>query len=184
MIPTSNTVGYPFTAESNRLTYRPLTSNDALAWTAFMENPNAIRHFPGFKTNDARPNAIKWIQKQLDRYEQGNYGMLALIEKTSGAFVGQCGLLTQEIDGKNELEIGYSLIPKFWGSGYASEAAQFVKAWAWKHLDVATIISIIKTDNIPSQKVATKMGMKPEKNVVWKDIEVAVYSINNPNSDL
>jgi len=110
--------------------------------------------------------------------------MHALIETETNDFVGQCGLLTQEVDGKIELEIGYSLLRKHWGKGYASEAAQFLKEWAFENQVSDSIISIIKTDNLSSRKVAERMGMKPSAEVNWKDLDVVIYRINNPNSDL
>lgn len=38
--------------------------------------------------------------------------MNALIHKETGIFIGQCGLLKQMVDGIDELEIGYSLLPE------------------------------------------------------------------------
>ncbi|MDC1202616.1 GNAT family N-acetyltransferase [Salibacteraceae bacterium] len=97
---------YPFTKESERLILRPLTTQDTGDWIHFMSDPLALKHFTIFDPRNASETAPAWIEKQLKRYEDGEYGMLAIIEKSSGSFVGQCGLLTQEVDGIRELEIG------------------------------------------------------------------------------
>jgi RimJ/RimL family protein N-acetyltransferase len=82
------------------------------------------------------------------------------------------------------LEIGYSLIRKHWGKGYATEAAQFLKQWVFKQGITKTIISIIKTDNEDSKGVALKNVMIPSTELVWKDLDVVIYRVNNPSSDL
>ena len=86
-------------------------------------------------------------------------GMNVLVNKQTNAFIGQCGLLVQTVDGIKELEIGYSILPKYWRQGYASEAAQKCKAFAIEHNFTESLISIINVNNIPSQKVAINNGM-------------------------
>ena len=63
--------------------------------------------------------------RQFKRYEVDSGGFNALIDKNSGMMVGHCGLLLQEIDGIQEFEIGYTLLPEFWGMGFAIEAATY-----------------------------------------------------------
>ena len=119
----------------------------------------------------------KWIKKALQRYAEGSFGLMALIERSSGNFVGQCGLLMQHIDGKDEIEIGYHLLPAFWGKGYATEAAQKFKQIAFTEYDFSQLISIIMIDNKPSQKVAERNGMSRYNKTVYKGSEVYIYRI-------
>ena len=102
---------------------------------------------------------------------------MALIEKTSGCFVGQCGLLTQKIEGKEELEIGYHLIPEFWKNGYATEAAKIIKVFAFENDLTESLISIIHSENIASQKVAERIGMSRHSTTIFRDMEAFVYRI-------
>src|SRR5690606_21550114 len=99
----------------------------------------------------------------------------ALIDKNTGNFVGQCGLLTQVIDGNTEIEIGYHLLPSYWGKGYATEAAMACKRYAFDHLNINSVISIIHVDNAPSQRVAERIGMQRDRKSVFKGIPVFVY---------
>ncbi|MBL0044007.1 MAG: GNAT family N-acetyltransferase [Flavobacteriales bacterium] len=73
-----------------------------------------------------------WLAYQWSfvRYERDGSGLHALELLGTGEFVGLCGLLTQEVDGKMELEIGYHLLPGQWHKGFATEAAVFCKAFA------------------------------------------------------
>ena len=176
-------MGYPMKGNTDRLVLRSLIKDDWKAWETFMSDSESIRYFADFKTNDATQNAKNWIDNQLDRYADGTYGMHALIEKESNQFIGQCGLLTQEIGDRLELEIGYSLIREYWGKAFALEAASHMKNWAFKSPMIESVISIIKTDNKASQRVAVKNGMYADQRLIWKDIEIITFRANNPNFD-
>lgn len=90
-------------------------------------------------------------------------GLNTLREKGSGALIGYCGLLVQTVDGLAELEIGYSLLPAYWGRGYVTEAALTCKAFANAHHLAQSVISIISLTNVASQQVALNLGMQVEK---------------------
>jgi len=104
--------------------------------------------------------------------------MNALIEKQSDKLVGHCGLLVQTVDGVQELEIGYSLLPEFWNNGFASEAAAYCRDFAFKNNFAESLISIISITNIPSQKVALKNGMRVEKTTIYNGNQVNVFRIH------
>lgn len=164
--------------ETDRLLIRPLTLTDNVIWTKFLSDPDCTEFFPKYMRNDSKSRAITWIQKQLERYEENRFGLLGLIEKSTGKFIGQCGLLTQEIDGSPEIEIGYHLLPEFHGKGYASEAAKHFKQYAFDKNITESIISIIHRDNIASQKVAQRNGMTNSKSTTFHDIDVFIFRIN------
>lgn len=103
--------------------------------------------------------------------------MNALTLKASGQLVGICGLLVQTVDGIEELEIGYSILPKFWLQGYAFEAAQKCKHFAFEKGFSDSLISIIHVDNVPSQKVALKNGMFLDKTTIYRDNPVHIFRV-------
>ena len=105
--------------------------------------------------------------------------MNALIEKQRGTLIGHCGLLVQTVDDILELEIGYSLLPAFWGRGYAHEAAKKCQDFAFNNKLAESLISIISKTNIPSQSVATRNGMTIEKSTNYNGNEVFIYRISN-----
>ncbi|MBK9449120.1 MAG: GNAT family N-acetyltransferase [Bacteroidetes bacterium] len=169
-------MNYPLRIETARLYTRALTLQDAEAWTHFLENAEATQYFPKLPVTPAERAEI-WIESQLKRYSEGSYGLLALIDKESGAWIGQCGLLGQQVDGTAELEVGYHIFPEFWLQGYATEAARAFRDLGFQHNLAPSIVSIIHRENIGSQAVATNNGMKREKACEFKDMEVFVYRI-------
>jgi len=89
--------------------------------------------------------------------------MNILIDKKSDQLVGQCGVLVQMVERIERFEIGYSVLPEFWGRGYASEAALKCKNYAFEHSFADSLISTVHVDNIRSEKVALRNGMTFEK---------------------
>lgn len=167
--------------ESKRLFTRFLTTDDIIIWTDFFKNKEAIEFLPSFGMDTIEERAKYWIDKQLTRYKENKFGLQALIDKNTNDFIGQCGLIKQEVDGQIEIEVGYHVFKKFWGQGYAPEAARIFIDYAFKNNLTDSVISIIDIRNIKSQKVAIKNGLKREKQTKWLDLDVFIYRIRKPD---
>jgi len=163
--------------QSDRLFFRRLTLDDIPHWTTFASNKKAMRFFD---LNGTIPLEFSesWIKRQLARYDENGFGLAALIEKKTGEFVGQCGLLTQDVEGKVEIEIGYSLMPDHTGKGFATEAAVFCKNFAFARQLTDTLISLIHPENTASANVAVRNGMVPDGRTTYNQFEVVVYRVN------
>ena len=101
-----------------------------------------------------------WYNKNIERYNENGFGLWAVIHKSTNDFLGQCGLTIQNLQGKEYLEIGYLFKKKHWYKGYATEAALGCKKYAFETLKAEKVYSIIRENNIPSQNVAKRIGMK------------------------
>ncbi|MFD2101373.1 GNAT family N-acetyltransferase [Flagellimonas iocasae] len=161
---------------SERLLFRRITPFDFEAWLSFYHNPKSTQFWDGLPSDP-----VEACQTQFDRiferYENDLGGMNALILKETGELVGICGLLVQIVDDVEELEIGYSVLPKFWLKGFAFEAAQKCKEYAFQNKFSESLISIIHVDNVPSQKVALKNGMHLDKTTSYKDNPVHIFRV-------
>ncbi len=163
--------------ETERLSFQKVQPSDFEFWISFYHNPKSTEFWDGLPQDP-----ILACQQQFDRiferYDQGLGGMNALILKSTKQLVGMCGLLIQEVDRVTELEIGYSVLPQFWLQGFAFEAAQKCKDFAFGNNLAQSLISIIHVDNIPSQKVAIKNGMYLDKTTTYKDNPVHIFRVN------
>ncbi|MCW5909870.1 MAG: GNAT family N-acetyltransferase [Cyclobacteriaceae bacterium] len=167
--------------QTERLLFRAIDENDFSQWLKFFEDPRAHQYWVEEQDIPLR-ECEKWYAKQRLRYEQGRGGMNALIEKSGGRLVGHAGLLVQEVDGVEELEIAYSLLPEFWNKGYAIEAARKCKELAFENNFSSSLISIISESNLPSQKVAAKNGLIIDKRTIYHGNPVYIFRIwqNSP----
>ncbi len=167
--------------ETERLLFRRITEQDFDTWLDFCKYPDSLKYIfsqEQLKVEDPIERCRMWFKRVFNRYENGLGGMNALIEKQTGAFVGQCGLLIQTIDDIEELEIGYSLMPAFRGKGFASEAAIKCKEFAFENNYATSLISVIVPENTDSIKVAMNNGMKLDKTTTSNGDVVNIYRIN------
>ncbi len=169
---------YQDNLESARLTTRFLKPEDAIIWADFFKDKEAAEFIPAYGLTANEDRAKLWIDRQLNRYAENRLGLQALIDKTTNQMVGQCGVLVQEVDGKTEIEVGYHIFKKYWGQGYAPEAAKLFIDYAFKNMLAESVISIIATENIKSQRVAEKNGLVREKQTTFGGFDVFIYRIN------
>ncbi len=162
---------------SPRLQFRRLQKEDALDLLAFFQDAEATRLFDIYQ-NSPQAHAIARIEYQQDRYDKEGDGLCAIVDRTSHAFIGHCGLLWQEVDGIRELEIAYHLQPKHWKKGYASEAAKAIRDFVFENQLAESLISIIDVRNENSKKVALRNGLRLEKETIKKGIPVCIYRIS------
>jgi len=166
---------YKDNLETDRLITRFITIDDIDTWTGFFETEECVKYFPTFGLTTAKARAEHWIKRCVERYSLNLFGLQALIDKETNEFIGQCGLLTQEVDGIKEIEVGYHLLRNHWGKGYATEAGNAFKTYGFQTKQTQSIISIIHIDNIASQKVALRNGMTNEKRTNWNDLDVLIF---------
>lgn len=172
-----------FGQNSERLVYRELVKNDFDNWLKFCQDSSSLKYI-WLTDNDSPIEKCKiWFDRVFNRYKNNLGGMNALIEKEGGKFVGQCGLLIHTVDGIDELEIGYSIMPEFRGKGYAFEAAKKCKDYAFENNLANSLISIIHIENKESENVAIKNGMKLDKTTTYNNSRVNIFRINKSDWD-
>ena len=161
---------------TERLIFRKLVSSDVDWWMDYINDATAIRFMP-FKLGE-RANAQLMIERSLERYANDGSGLNAVLLRDGDVPLGQCGLLTQSVDGVPELEIGYHFLPQHWGKGYAAEAAITCKLFAFEKRITPSVISLIDPDNLRSQAVATRNGMTREKLTTHRGIPAHVWRVS------
>lgn len=166
-----------FNQQSERLIYRKLNEHDIPSWVEFFIDNDSLDYL-GMDLNHSNEFlAEEWIQFQLKRYENQGMGHLAIELKETGEFIGMGGIIPRELDGKNEFEIAYSIKPRFWGYGYATELAKTLRAYGMKNTTAKRFISIIDVRNKRSAKVAIKNGMKVLFKTEYLGMNVDVYGV-------
>lgn len=142
----------------------------------YINSAEAIRFMPFTLGN--RADCVAMIQRSLDRYAADGSGLHAVLLSDGDVPVGQCGLLTQTVDGVPELEIGYHFLPQHWGKGYAAEAAIACRQFAAQHRLAPSVISLIDEGNLRSQAVAMRNGMAVEKRTVHRGVPALVFRVH------
>lgn len=144
--------------ETNRLCLRRMTLADRPALCAMLQDAEVMYAY-AHAFDDAE--ADEWIARQLGRYEKYGFGLWAVLLKENGALIGQCGITMQDIGTEEVPEVGYLLRKDCWHRGYATEAAAACRDYAFDILGFERVWSIIRDNNMPSQRVARRLGMRP-----------------------
>jgi len=138
--------------ETQRLIFRSIEEISFEEWLPFFHHPNNARMVALDHLDTPEAQCRLWFDRAHKRIKDGMGGLNALYEKSTGLLVGQSGLLVQPVNGINELEVGYSLLPASWGKGYATEAARHARDMAFDRGYADTLISIIHVENELSKK--------------------------------
>ena len=111
-----------------------------------------------------------WLRTCLEHYYQTwGFGPYAVVEWGSMDVIGYCGLFYfPDVNGHPEIEIGYRLARSSWGEGIATEAARAVRDFAFNTLNIKRLIAMIEPANTASIRVAEKIGMHYEKDVMFE----------------
>jgi len=163
---------------TNRLKFRLLKNEDFNTWLSFFETPGAARFLAMNDLTSPYEQCKSWFEKIFERYDKDQGGMNALVNKDTNELIGQAGLLIQTVDDVEELEIGYSILPKHWNNGYATEAAIKCRNYAFENNFSDSLISIIHVDNIRSEKVARNNDMHIDKKTKWRKMPVNIFRIS------
>ena len=144
------------TLETERLLLREMTQADYPALAEIMQDREAMFAYE-HAFSDEETQA--WLNRMLERYRTDGFGLWAVVLKTSGEMIGQCGLTRQDVSGREVLEIGYLFQRKHWKQGYAIESARACKAYAFDTLHANEVYSIVRDNNVASMNVAIRNGM-------------------------
>jgi len=160
---------------TKRLLLRKMNVHDFKNLKEIFSDPEAMKYYPATKNGKQTNEWIKWT---LDNYAKYNTGLWIVEDKTSGEFLGQCGIVPQEVDGVIEMGIGYLFARRVWGNGYATEAALACTNYGLQRLKFRKIVALIDVKNIPSIKVAERIGMKFKKTTIKWGKKVHVYTVS------
>ena len=163
--------------ETKRLALRPMEEGDhADLWKVFGDAETMV-FYPEPYTTEMVDDLIERNRK---RYEEGRFGLFAMIEKDSGELIGDCGITIQDIQGKPEHEIGYHIRKDRWGRGYAPEAGELIKAYGFEELGLPRLCSYMASNHYQSRRVAEKIGMRWEteyRNPRNRNLLTTVYAL-------
>lgn len=167
----------PTILETGRLILREFEPDDAGALSRVLSDPETMRYYPAPYD---RAGVEQWIARNRQRCKDDGVGLWGMVLKDTGELIGDCGVTRQLVEKEYFYEIGYHLRRDHWGQGLASEAAQACRDWAFANLKTDRVISLIRPENVPSQRVAERNGMTIWKEITWRGQRHRVYSVAKP----
>ncbi len=148
--------------ETERLILRELLSTDDERMFELDSDPE-VHTFLGNKPVKSIEESRAIIQSVQQQYIDNGIGRWAVVEKSSGSFVGWTGLkLIKELTNNHIdfYDVGYRLIKKYWGKGYATESAKASVQYGFEQMQLNEIFGITHVENIKSKRALEKCGLK------------------------
>lgn len=139
------------------------------------QDPEVMKHMGGVRPEG---ETQRWMQGQLDHCNKYGFGCWIFRDRIDGSFVGRGALRHALLDDADEVELGYALISRYWGMGLGFEMAKSIVEIAFGDLGLATLVALISTPNIASQRVAEKIGFRFDRNTIWKSLPAMLFRLN------
>lgn len=161
--------------ETDRLIVRHFNAADLDDFAALCADQRVMRYM-GDGITLPRSEVARWIDICQDKYAQRGYGTSAIFEKSSGTFIGYCGVV--RAPGNDFDELVYAYHTASWGKGYATEASRAMLGYVFARSALDAIYATIHPDNHNSKKVAEKSGFQFDRQEIDEDgTPVDIYVI-------
>lgn len=161
--------------ETERLVLRQFTPNDA-AFIFELVNEPGWKKYIGDRGVNTLEDARRYIETvPLASYAKHGFGLWAVELKDDGALIGMCGLIKR--DALDDVDIGFALLPRFEGRGYAREAAIATLAYARDQLGLSRVVAITTEDNVRSGVLLERAGMSHEGPISQGGETLRLYAI-------
>jgi len=165
------------TFETERLIIRPTSEDDSEFILKLLNTPKWTKYIGdrNVKTEESAKEYIR--EKMITQLERLGYSNYTLIRKEDSQKIGSCGLYDRE--GLEGIDIGFAFLPEYEKNGFAFEAANKLKEAAFNEFGITVISAITTKDNVSSQKLLEKLGLKltGTTKLPNDDKELLVYKI-------
>ena len=161
------------TIETERLRLRAFEGGDLEPYAEMYADDLFVRYLSG-KTL-TKEQAWENMALILGHWSLLGYGIWAIERLGTGELVGRAGLLN--LPGWPDVEVCWALSPKFWGNGYATEAAKASINWAFREAGIHRLISLIHPENRRSEAVALRLGERFREQITFEAKPTNVFEV-------
>lgn len=173
-----------FHLETDRLILRDIRESDLNDMFNLDSNPD-VNKYLGNKPVKTKDESKKIIESVIEQYQERGIGRWAAIEKVTGNFIGWSGLRLNTEYNMNGFtkyyDVGYRLIPRYWGKGYATESGKVAVDYVFNTMNIPELYATTEIRNIASHKVLLKLGLKHVEDFYFEHekLNLRWYKIEN-----
>jgi ribosomal-protein-alanine N-acetyltransferase len=158
---------------------RHFVPDDLEALYALYRDPEMRQYYPdGTRTRDETKQELEWFLNGHPHHPE--LGLWATIDRSTGQFLGRCGLLPWQIGGQAEVEVAFMIAKPRWGQGLATEAADAIVRHGQDVLGLRRLVCLIMPGNAASEAVARKIGMSFERHHTDEIGPCSLFSVAVP----
>jgi ribosomal-protein-alanine N-acetyltransferase len=142
--------------ETERLLLRTWKMSDAPEGFDIWRDPAAMRYIGDGEPMRKLEDAERWIERAIAAQERQGFCRWAAVEKASAKLIGSCGF--GYLYDEPSIELGYLFGSRFWGQGYATEAARACLQYGFEQLNLPEIVAVVTPEHLASRRVLEKIG--------------------------
>jgi ribosomal-protein-alanine N-acetyltransferase len=116
-----------------------------------------------------------YLEWNLEHWAEYGFGLWMLRERATGAVVGRAVLRHLDVEGIDEVEVGYGFLPEAWGCGLATEVARACVRIGRERLGLGSIVAVTRPDHAASQRVMLKSGLVYERDIVLAELPHVLF---------
>jgi RimJ/RimL family protein N-acetyltransferase len=166
------------TFQTERLTAERLRPEDFSDYWRMYSDPRVTATLGGVRSEE---ETRVFLRKGLEHWERHGFGLWVFRDSADGRFVGRAGLRYAVVEGKEEVELAYALMPEYWGRGLATEMARACVRVGFEQVGLAEIVTFTLTTNLASQRVMQKVGFTFERAITHAGLPHVLYRLcQNP----
>jgi len=159
-----------------RLRLRGWREGDVELMAAIYTSPEVVRYLRPLDLEGTRQQLLRFVY----HWERYGFGLWAVVERASGRLIGRIGLAHHDdwTSSPHDAEVGWTLERATWGRGLATEGGAAALRFGFDRKRMERIISIAHRENVASQRVMEKLGLKREGRTTWRNQPVVWYAIS------
>ena len=123
----------------------------------------------------SKAEVMQMVKKSEAHWDAHRWGPWAFLEKETGDFVGRGGLRAVILEGRETVEVGYALLPAFWGRGFATEMVRESVRVGFEVLGLPELVAYTLETNFASQNVLQKAGFVFDKPITHAGLPHFLY---------
>lgn len=173
-----------FHIETDRLILREIRLTDLDGMFELDSNPD-VHKYLGNKPIKTKEESLKIILSVINQYKERGIVRWAVIEKSTGEFIGWSGLRFNTEYNMNGFtkyyDVGYRLIKRYWGKGYATESGKAAVDYAFQFLKLSELYATTEIRNQASHNALLKIGLQYIEDFYFdtEDLNLRWYQIKN-----
>jgi ribosomal-protein-alanine N-acetyltransferase len=160
--------------ETDRLVAEPISDAHQKDMERLLGDPRVGATMGGVLTP---PRVAALTARLADQFERHGYGFWVWREKASREIVARGGIQHTHVGGRDEVEVGWAVMPHRWGEGFATELGDASLRAGFDEHGLDTIVAFTLPRNRASQRVMEKLGMTYERDIVHADMPHVLYRI-------
>ena len=119
----------------------------------------------------------RYLERNLAHWEAHGFGVWMLRQREGQPWIGRVILRWLCTDELEDVEVGFTLLPDYWGQGLATEAGAFCLGVARAELGLRSVVGVTTPGNLASRRVLEKLGLQRESEIVIEQTRFLLYRI-------